>query len=451
MASERFSVYLVLRILGIATGTGLLCWILLQQEINGTVRLLLLTLVMTLTLWQCYSLYHFVTRINRKLALFLESIHYSDFSIRFSADNKLGGSFRDLNRQFNTVLEAFRQARAEKEANLKYIDTIVQQISIGVLSFDSSGKVELINPAAFALLGIYRLRNLAELEENHKGLADLLWRLPSGSRSLYPLSDNLQLSVSATGVRLQGKLIKLVSLQNIHAELQDKELEAWQNLARILRHEIMNSITPIVSLIGTMKEIVEHDLQNYHLPEQATADLKEALQTIENRSRGIMHFVNAYRDYTSLPRPRFSVIRVSDIIQSISQLMEPDLKQEHILLSSRIEPPSLEISADSEQLQMVLINLIKNARDALKETPEGTISLRAGRDQQRVILSVTDNGPGIEPEALEHIFTPFFTTKENGSGIGLSLSRQIIQMHAGQLQVRSQAGKGSTFSIVLQQ
>lgn len=451
MGSERFSIYLILRILGIATGMGLLCWTLLQQEINGTVRLPLLGLIIMLTLWQCYSLYHFVTRINRKLALFLESIHYSDFSIRFSADNKLGGSFRDLNRQFNTVLEAFRHARAEKEANLKYIDTIVQQISIGVLSFDSSGKVELINPAAFGLLGIYRLRNLAELEENHKGLADLLWRLPSGSRSLYPLSDNLQLSVSATGVRLQGKLIKLVSLQNIHAELQDKELEAWQNMARILRHEIMNSITPIVSLIGTMKEIVEHDLQNYRLPEQATADLKEALQTIENRSRGIMHFVNGYRDYTSLPRPRFSIIRVSDIIQSISQLMEPDLKQEHILLSSRIEPPSLEISADSEQLQMVLINLIKNARDALAETPEGIIRLHAGRDQQRVVLSVTDNGPGIEPEALEHIFTPFFTTKENGSGIGLSLSRQIIQMHAGQLQVRSKAGKGSTFSIVLQQ
>ncbi|QEC52634.1 histidine kinase/DNA gyrase B/HSP90-like ATPase [Anseongella ginsenosidimutans] len=451
MAFERFSISLFLRILGIAAGIGLFCWALMQRQVNGSFRLLLLIIPFLLTLWQCYSLHHYITRVNRKLALFLESIHYSDFSIRFSSDNKLGKSFRDLNRQFNQVLEAFREARAEKEANLKYIDTIVQQINIGVLSFDSSGKVELINPAAFRLLGIYRLRNIAELENSHDGLANLFWRLPSGSKSLYPMSQNLQLSVSATGLRLQGKLIKLVSLQNIHSELQDKELEAWQNLARILRHEIMNSITPIVSLIGTMKEIVENDLQTYRLPENATADLREALQTVENRSRGIMNFVNAYRDYTSLPKPHFSTIRVKDIIHSVTQLMDPDLKQEGIQLRSKVQPGDLEITADGEQLHMVLINLIKNARDALLETPDGVISLKAFRNQQQVILEISDNGPGIEAEAMENIFIPFFTTKKKGSGIGLSLSRQIIQLHGGQLRAHSVADKGSTFSIILEQ
>lgn len=430
---------------------GLFCWVLLQHQLNGAMRLFLLAVLLFVVLWQCFRLHYFLTRVNRKLTLFLQSIHYSDFSIRFSADNKLGDSFRDLNQQFNQVLEAFREARAEKEANLKYIDTIVQQISVGVLSFDSSGEIGLINPAAYNLLGIYRLKNLSELEQTHQGLAALLWRLSSGSRSLYPLSDNLQLSVSATGIRLQGKLIKLVSLQNIHAELQDKELQAWQNLARILRHEIMNSITPIVSLIGTMKEIVESDLPNYNLPEQATADLKEALLTVENRSRGIMHFVNAYRDYTSLPKPHFSPVRVSDITQSVIQLMETDLRQEGIILTSHVQPDTLEITADREQLHMVLINLIKNARDALSETPGAAIALNAYRDQQQVVLEITDNGPGIESEAQEHIFTPFFSTKKDGSGIGLSLSRQIIQMHGGRLQVHSTAGKGSTFSIILEQ
>src|SRR3546814_633686 len=391
-------------------------------------------------------------RVNRKLALFLESIHYSDFSIRFSADNKLGKSFRNLNRQFNHVLEAFREARAEKETNLKYVDTIVQQINIGVLSFDSSGKVELVNPAAFRLLGIYRLRNISELEQTHNGLTSLLWRIPSGSKSLFPMSDDLQLSVSATGLRLQGKPIKLVSLQNIHAELQNKELEAWQNLARILRHEIMNSVTPIVSLIGTMKEIVEHDLSAYGLPENATADLKEALGTVENRSRGIMNFVNAYRDYTSLPQPRFSTVSVNDLIHAVIQLMDPDLKQQGILLTSGVRPADLAITADAEQLQMVLINLVKNARDALEGTSDGSISLKASRNQQQqVVLEVTDNGPGIEIEALEHIFIPFFTTKKDGSGIGLSLSRQIVQLHGGQLRAQSVNGQGSTFSVVLDQ
>ncbi|HYH57584.1 MAG TPA: HAMP domain-containing sensor histidine kinase, partial [Anseongella sp.] len=451
MAFERFSLYLFLRILGIVAGVACACWALMEQQLTGPARGLLLVLSLFLTVWQVYSLHRFITRVNRKLALFLEAIRYSDFSIRFSADNTLGKSFRDLNRQFNQVLEAFREARAEKEANLKYIDTIVQQINVGVLSFDSAGQVELINPAAFRLLGIYRLRNIGELEGSHAGLANLFWRIPSGSKSLYPMADDRQLSVSATGLRLQGKMIKLVSLQNIHAELQEKELEAWQNLARILRHEIMNSITPIVSLIGTMKEIIENDLKPYRLPAEATADLKEALRTVENRSRGIMNFVNAYRDYTSLPKPHFSALEVKDVIHSVIQLMDADLREEGISLSSEIEPGGLVITADAEQLHMVLINLIKNARDALLETPDAAILLKAYRNQQQVILEISDNGPGIEAEALEHIFIPFFTTKKNGSGIGLSLSRQIVQLHGGQLRAHSVPGKGSTFSILLEQ
>lgn len=451
MAFERFGIYIFLRILGIIAGIAFSCWVLVQQYVTGPVRLLILIVAVLLTIWQIYRLYRFITRINRKLALFLESIRYSDFSIRFSADNTLGKSFSGLNRQFNQVLEAFREARAEKEANLKYIDTIVQQINIGVLSFDSSGKVELINPAAFRLLGLYRLRNIAELETSHSGLASLFWRISSGSKSLYPMADDRQLSVSATGLRLQGKLIKLVSLQNIHAELQDKELEAWQNLARILRHEIMNSVTPIVSLIGTMKEIVENDLKTYKLPEEATADLREALQTVENRSRGIMNFVNAYRDYTSLPKPHFSTVRAEDIVHSVVQLMDAELKQEGIHLGSEVRPADLHITADAEQLHMVLINLIKNARDALLQTPDASIQLKVYRNQQQITFEISDNGPGIEAEALEHIFIPFFTTKKNGSGIGLSLSRQIIQLHGGQLRAHSVPGKGSTFSIILEQ
>lgn len=398
---------------------------------------------------QIGGIYHYLNRVNRKLTLFLESIRYEDFSIRFSADNKLGKSFQALNYQFNEVLEAFRQTRAEKEANLKYIDTIVQHISIGVLSFDMEGKIELINPAAFRLLGIYRLRNIAELKTLHPGLAELLMELHSGNKILYRTQQEQQLSINAATVRLQGRLVKLISLQNIHSELQQKELEAWQNLTKILRHEIMNSVTPIVSLIGTMREIVDLDIAPDMQHPEAIADLREALETVESRSKGIMNFVNAYRDYTTLPKPQFTTVNVKTLITSVSNLLLPELKQAGITFQTDVQAENMELHADIAQLQMVLINLVKNAMDALEHYQEPTILLKAYINTlQQICIEVTDNGPGIDADAMNKIFIPFFTTKKKGSGIGLSLSQQIIQLHGGQLKVSSLNDKGTTFYIL---
>lgn len=407
-------------------------------------------LVIPLLIGQVMALYYYLNRVNRKLTLFLEAIRYEDFSIRFSADNKLGKSFSALNHQFNEVLEAFRQTRAEREANLKYIDTIIQHISIGVLSFDPDGKIELINPAAFRLMGIYRLRYIDELKHSHPGLPELLLELPAGQKMLYATQNGQQLSIQATTVRLQGRLVKLISLQNIHAELQQKELEAWQNLTKILRHEIMNSVTPIVSLIGTMQEIVEHDIAVQEGQAEAVGDLKEALETIESRSKGIMNFVNAYRDYTTLPKPQFTTINLKQLIQSVSNLLLADMKAAGITYHMHVSPDNIEVHADETQLQMVLINLLKNAMDALEHTDDPVISVKGSLgNAQQVTIEIIDNGPGIDAEAQEKIFIPFFTTKKKGSGIGLSLSQQIIQMHGGQLKVVSPPGKGTTFYVLL--
>jgi len=412
---------------------------------------LLVLLFLVLLIVQTYQMHHFATRVNRKLSLFLEAIRYEDFSVRFSADNKLGESFKALNMQFNEVLEAFRQTRADREANLKYIDTIIQHVSVGVLSFDADGKIELINPAAFRLLGIYRLRYLAELGSTYPDLPGLLHEIPAGSKFLYPTPNGQQLSINATTVRLQGRFVKLISIQNIHGELQRKELEAWQNLTKILRHEIMNSITPIVSLIGTMKEIVDLDLVPA-VPggNEAVIDLQEALQTIENRSKGIMNFVNAYRDYTTLPKPVFTFVRLDNLLNTISNLLYSEIKGKGISFRLQIEAPNTEIRADQAQMQMVLINLVKNAMDALEHTENPKIEVKGFiNSSQQICIAIIDNGPGIEQEALQKIFIPFFTTKKKGSGIGLSLSQQIIQMHGGQLKVESPPGEGTSFYILL--
>lgn len=443
---NRFSINISLRVLLLTATIAAAAWF-------WFAGMKPLTLLLTpFILVQMYAMYYYLNRINRKLTLFLESIRYEDFSIRFSADNKPGKSFTMLNQQFNEVLEAFRQTRAEKEANLKYIDTIVQHISIGVLSFDQDGKIELINPAAFRLLGIYRLRYIQELKTVHPGLAELLSELPSGNKTLYATRQEQQLSINAATVRLQGRLIKLISIQNIHSELQKKELEAWQNLTKILRHEIMNSITPIVSLISTMQEIVDLDIAPTAQNNEGIADLREALQTVESRSKGIMNFVNAYRDYTTLPQPQFTIVNVKTLLTSIGSLLQAEMKQAGIQLNIDVEVDTIETHADISQLQMVLINLVKNAMDALEHTSNPQIDIRLYlNNAQQMAIEITDNGPGIDADAMNKIFIPFFTTKKKGSGIGLSLSQQIIQLHGGQLKVSSPGvnGNGTTFYILL--
>ncbi|RBL93692.1 sensor histidine kinase [Chitinophaga flava] len=443
---NRFSVNISLRVLLLTFTLATSTWL----YMHGMTPLSLL--LFPLVVLQMYGIYHYLNRINRKLTLFLESIRYEDFSIRFSGDNKLGKSFRMLNHQFNEVLEAFRQTRAEKEANLKYIDTIIQHISIGVFSFDSEGHIELINPAAFRLMGIYRLRNISELKSMHPGLAELLRELSSGNKTLYATTQGQQLSIHAATVRLQGRLIKLISIQNIHSELQKKELEAWQNLTKILRHEIMNSVTPIVSLIGTMKEIVDLDIAPTSGSHEGIADLQEALLTVESRSKGIMNFVNAYRDYTTLPQPQFTRVNIKSLVATVSSLFQADMKQANIRFLLEVDAENVEIHADISQLQMVLINLVKNAMDALEQTSNASIQIKVYLNNvQQICIEITDNGPGIDTEAMNKIFIPFFTTKKTGSGIGLSLSQQIIQMHGGQLKVLSPGnnGNGSTFLILL--
>ena len=253
---NRFVIGIGWRILGIVMLTGAITYYWIQGE-NGLLIFPLVVVLVSLI----GSLYRFVTSLNRKLTRFLESVRYSDFAVAFRADSNLGPSFHALNDQFNEVLDAFRQARAEKEANLHYVNTIVQHVSVGLLTYDAAGQVELVNQTALRLLGIYRLRTLNDLNATHPELSELLRSAKASPTPIsYQTGADGELSVRCTAVRLRGRLVTVVSLQNIRTELQQRELEAWQNLTKVLRHEIMNSITPIVSLAGTMRDIVETDL-----------------------------------------------------------------------------------------------------------------------------------------------------------------------------------------------
>jgi len=399
-----------------------------------------------------FSLFRYVNDTNRRLARFFESVRYSDFAIRFSSAKEKGDSFADVNRQFNEVLEAFRQTRAEKEANLLFLNTIVQHLSTGLLAFDATMNVLVSNNAAFQLLGVYRLHHLNDLPERHKTLIQFVQKLTTKGKILYQPEAGRQLSVQGVSVNLQGRAVRLLTLQNIHPELQRKEVDAWRNLTRVLRHEIMNSVTPIVSLVETAQDIVQHDLpQN-----AASADLSEALEVVAVRSRGLVNFVEAYRSFTAIPQPKLEDVSAKQLLDRVVSLVVAEHKDLKIKIQAFVQPENLSIRADTSQLEMVLLNLVKNAREAIDNErqkggardDEQRITLRAGADSKgRAFIEVEDNGPGIPLELLEEIFIPFFTTKPTGTGVGLSISRQIMQLHGGDIRVSSAVGGGARFVL----
>lgn len=448
MVFKAFRVRVLFRILLLTLTLFFLVYFLSQPEkiISG----LILGLVV---IFQVVDLFNYVETTNRKLTRFLESIKYSDFVSGFTTDNKLGKSFKELNRSFNEVMDAFREAREEKEVHLNYLHTVVQHIRTGILSYDPDGNVELINNSCRQLLQMPVLRNIEELKVKNNELYKILRNLPPGSKTMLRKDNETHLSIHAIDLRMRGRFLKLVSLQNIQAELQQKELEAWQNLTRVLRHEIMNSITPIASLTGTLNDIIKEDFvprekDVFEIMNEGLDDLKEGLQTIQSRSQGLIRFVDAYRDYTTIPRPRFEIIKLRDLFENVNNLFRSEIKSSNIHYECTLESREMELSADRELIEMVLINLLKNAREAIDNRDEPKISLRAKFDEdRRILVEVKDNGSGIIPEAQERIFIPFYTTKKTGSGIGLALSRQIMQLHNGSLTVKSEPMVFTLFTL----
>jgi nitrogen fixation/metabolism regulation signal transduction histidine kinase len=448
MGFSSFRVGVLVRVILIALTTFLFIYLVSFNEKYVSAVIVAGALIVEIS-----ELFRFTTVTNKKITKFLESIRYSDFSSSFTHDNKLGKSFRELNMAFHNVAEAFRNERAQKEEHLNYLNTVVQHVRTGLLSFDVDGKVGLINSAAKEFLNMPQLHNLTDILAVNVSLYKKLKQMGPGDKALIRISNELNLAIHATELKLRGHSYKLVALQNIHTELESKEVEAWQNLTRVLRHEIMNSITPIASLTGTLNEILEEDLkplgnETFEISEESLQDLEEGLQTIENRSKGLIKFVDAYRDYTSIPKPKFGLIKIDEMFEHISQLLKHEFKHLDIDFQAKTLFDNLEITADRELVEMVLINLIKNAKESLAETDGAKLELIGRIDEhQRVLIDVKDNGPGIIPEAQERIFIPFYTTKKSGSGIGLALSRQIMQLHHGSLSVKSEPDVYTIFTL----
>jgi nitrogen fixation/metabolism regulation signal transduction histidine kinase len=411
------------------------------------------SILMVLIVLQIVALVRYVERTNRKLTVFLESIRHSDFVSSFS-DKGLGRSFDDLNTAFNEVINEFKKTRAAKEEHYNYLQTVVQHVSIAIIVFRKDGKVDLVNNAFKRMFRLSGLRYIHELAKIDKNLTDMLMHVKAGDGQLVKVfneNELLQLSVHATEFRMRGEDFVLVSLQNIHSELEAKEMDSWQKLIRVLTHEIMNSITPIVSLSSTVKDLlIDQELVKLKsdIDEEDVESAQSALNTIERRSEGLLNFVQIYRNLTRIPKPNFRYFPVQELFDRVEGLLLPKINERQIDCVCSAIPEELMLTADPDLIEQVLINLMINAIHAVQDIRNPQIRIQAAvTANNRVTISVTDNGYGIKPDNMEKIFVPFFTSKKEGSGIGLSLSREIMRLHKGSISVRSKPGVETSFTL----
>ncbi len=449
MVFRRFRIQVLLRLILLAVSFFLLFYLVGRSRYNVTAVILIIFIIV-----QVVFMIRYVERTNRKLSQFLQSIRHSDFSSSFS-DQGLGKSFEDLSRSFMEVIEEFKKYRTEKEEHFNYLQTIVQHVSIGIIVFTREGRIDILNNSVKKLFKVRNLRLISDLSSVKEDLPEILLGLKSGDNTLVRLfmdDELLQISVYATEFRMRDAEYVVVSLQDISAELDEKEIDSWQKLIRVLTHEITNSITPISSLANTVREMLLEEEKDKLILKDLDADgledVRGAIDTIQSRSNGLLNFVQVYRNLTRIPKPNFRYFRVSEIFERSERLLKPRMQENDIRCTTKVFPPDLMITADPDMVDQVVINLILNAMDALKNKKDGTISILATMSSSnRIMIEVSDNGAGIKPDILDKIFMPFFTSKKHGSGIGLSLSRQIMHLHKGSITVRSKPGEGSTFTL----
>lgn len=406
-----------------------------------------------LILFEVFELFNYIESTNKKLKRFFDAIKYNDFNMGFTHDNKLGKTFKELNMAFKDVVDAILAERKKREQFFQQLNVVVENIGTGIISIDESGKVTLINRAALGLLGLENLRKVEDLNTKSPALAKVLMKLEGSlHRATYKNEKGQELAIKETRYKLGNDSFRLLAFQDIKEELQAKELEAWQNLTKVLRHEIMNSIAPISSLTSTLSDILNEDLVKENginrVTDESLEDLTEGLSTISGRSQGLIDFVNAYRDYTSLPTPDKQPMEINALTQEAIFLLKIDFEENDVALTYSPAKTALNVTLDQQLIQQVLINLIKNAREAVQGKADGKVVVTTTKRNSRVLVEVRDNGPGITEEAREKIFMPFFSTKNRGSGIGLSLSKQIMQMHGGEILLETELGKGSAFSMI---
>jgi nitrogen fixation/metabolism regulation signal transduction histidine kinase len=399
------------------------------------------------------ELIYFVEKYNRTFNKLLLSIKHKDFAKSFISGEEDNISPEQKN-AFNEIINAFQNVRIEKESHYEYLQALIEHMTVGIICLEGQDTVYLVNTAAKNILNINLLNKIDTIKRVDIDLYKTLKEIKTSERKIIKTTiknEMVQLLVWCTELKIRNKPLKIISFQNIKNELDQQELESWQKLIRILNHEIMNTVTPISSLSAEINDMLKDEKgDKRNLTEIAKDDMEDiysGLKTIERRSKGLLKFVKTYKNIARLPKPNFEQLKVEDLFKTIFTLLEPELKKEKIKFTPAINETDMLVYADREMMEQVLINLVLNAKDAVKEAENPSIELKAFTFNDKVNIEVIDNGCGIEKEHADNIFVPFFTTKKNGSGIGLSLSRQIMILHGGAINIKSGEEKGTVVEL----
>lgn len=393
---------------------------------------------------------------NRRILRFLEALQDNESTVCFPEGGK-NTAQRQLHAAFNGVNERIAAIKQESRRQEHFYLALLEHIPDGILSWDSSGVVRIVNQAAFRLLGCGPLRHIDQLAPSIPDLDRLVKETEVAGSVLLKVGTAQpirQLSVSYKRIVQKEEVISILTLKDIGRELGEKESESWEKLTHVLTHEIMNSIAPIASLSGTLLSYFEVGGQarrQEEVTDQMIRRTIRGLQTVKSQSQNLIRFTDSYRRLSYLQPPARREFVLNPLIENLRLLLQADLAQRNLSMETAFSPSLIRMQADKELLSQVLLNLIKNAMQALEETGAGQIRVTAVQTEERVRIDVVDNGPGIAKEMMEDIFVPFFTTKPAGSGIGLSLSRQIVRMHGGELRVTSEPFAETRFTIVLPQ
>jgi two-component system nitrogen regulation sensor histidine kinase NtrY len=417
--------------------------------------ILILINIFLLIVLQVYLIIHKLNKTNRDLTSFFAAIQNDDSSIIYQrlAPDK---NFRNLYKSFDEINNRIRKLKIESITRNQYLQNVVDHVGVGLLSFDDNDNIDILNSATRNLIKISGAKKLSRLEKISKSLPVLLRKLKPGEQKLIKIrteDELLQLAVKASVFKMEERKIKLISFQNIKNELEEKELESWQKLIRILTHEIMNSISPISSTIKTIKGFLTNSDNKKtrsvsDIEQELIDDSVKGLSIIEERSNGLVDFVEKFRSLTLLPKPVFKQFSINELFESIKLLMAKELHKNKIAFEIQVIPASLTVTADKKLIEQILINLINNSIQSFDNIENRKIILKAYYfSNKNPIIQVIDNGKGISDENIDKIFIPFFTTKRKGSGIGLSLSREIMRLHSGRIRAKSVPEKETIFTL----
>ncbi len=442
MISKNLYIQIFIRVILMVASALVLAWI-----IFGSAAIILTLIPITIIILLIINTVYYLNRINRRIFFFFDAIRNEDSSLSFpgerdtKVEQELNRSLMNVNRQIQRIYE-------ENEKQEQYFQALIEHAATGMFTFNKNGFILHSNQQARKFFGLEPFTHISQLEAIDPHLFKVVEEIQAGQQRLTAFhreEDVIQLLIKTSAFRSEGEELMLLSVQDIRNELDEKELDSWHKLIRVMRHEIMNSVTPITSLSESLSGYFK-EKDRVKSPDQINEKTIEitlnGLELIRDQSKGLIKFVESYRELTGLPVPEKKVFSVGTLLQNISMLANAFPNAENVNLVCKTEPKDLEILADEKQILQVMINLVKNAYQATEGVKNARIEISSKQGSNKHLqISICDNGPGIPEDIMDKIFIPFFTTKEDGSGIGLSLSRQIMLMHGGSLKIVSAPGK----------